>query len=114
MFALIARLPQPLKALYLLFLAAFAATLVTFFLGSERAAILASGLLGVVAALTGLTLVSNVRGAADALAEGARSYRPMGIDYSRSIMTSPRFTRVFGAAFLVAGVVFAAQAAVQL
>ena len=114
MFALIARLPQPLKALYLLFIAVFAANLVTFFLGSERAAILASGLLGVVAALTGLTLVTNVRGAADALAEAARSYRPMGIDHSRSIMTSPRFTRMFGAALLVVGVVFVGQAAVAL
>jgi hypothetical protein len=114
MFAMITRLPQPLKAFYLLFFAAFAAALVTFFLGSEQAISVAYGLLGAVAVLIGLTLVTNLNGAADALAEAAKSYRPMGIDYSRSIMTSPRFTRVFGAAFLAVGVVFVAQAVAQL
>jgi hypothetical protein len=46
-----------------------------------------------------------MNGAADGLAEATKSDRPMGIG-SRSIMASPRFTRVFGAGFLVVGVIF--------
>jgi hypothetical protein len=38
----------------------------------------------------------------------------MGIDCSRSILTSPRFTRVFGAALLVVGVNVVVQAVVRL
>lgn len=80
----------------------------------RRAAILANGLLGVVAVLIGLTLLTNLRGAAAALAEATKSYRPMGVDYSRSILTSPWFTRALGAALLVVGVVFVTQAVVRL
>jgi len=93
MFAFIARLPQPLKAPYLTWFVAFAGVLVTFFLSSETATPLASGLLGVVAVLVGLTLVTNLNNSAEALAEATKSYRPMGIDYSRSVLASPRFTR---------------------
>lgn len=43
MLKMIARLPQPLKSLYILFFAAFAASFATFFLGSERTTSLAMG-----------------------------------------------------------------------
>lgn len=114
MFAFIARLPQPLKALYLAWFVTFAGGVVTFFLGSERTSSLAAGLLGLVAVLVGLTLVTNLNGSADALAEATRSYRPLGIDYSRSVLASPHFSRLFGVMMLVVGAVFVGQAVAQL
>ena len=94
MFGLIARLPQPLKTLYVAFLVVFAGSLATFFVGSERAIALANLLLGVVAVLVGVTIGTNLNGSADGLAEATKSSRPLGIDYSRSVFASPRFTRL--------------------
>lgn len=110
MFHLIARLPQPLKALYLAFYAAFAATFATFFVGGDRATAAASGALGAVAALTGLTLVTNLNGAATALAEATAAYRPMGVDYSRSFFARPWIGRLFGVAMLAVGTTFVVAA----
>jgi len=114
MLALIARLPQPLKALYWAFLLVFAANLVTFFLGGDRATALVSGLLGVAAALVGLSIGTNLNGGAEALAEATKSYRPWGVDYSKSVLASPRFTRLFGLMMFAVGVIFIAEALAQL
>jgi hypothetical protein len=114
MFALIARLPQPLKALYLAFFVVFAGSLATFFVGSEHAVALANGLLGVVTVLVGMTIATNLNGGADALAAAMKSYRPLGIDYSRSKLATPRFTRLFGLMMLVVGIVFVAGAMADL
>jgi hypothetical protein len=114
MFALIARLPQPLKALYLAFFVVFAGTVVTLFVGGEGAATRASGLLGVVAVLVGVTIGTNLNGGANALAEGMKSYRPLGVDYSRSLFASARFTRLFGLMMLIVGVWFIAGAVAEL
>jgi hypothetical protein len=64
--------------------------------------------------LVGVTIGTNVNGSADALAEATKSYRPLGIDYSRSVFASPRFTRLFGLMMLVVGVVFVAGAVAEL
>ena len=114
MFALIARLPQPLKALYWAFLVVLAASIMTFFLGGDRAVAVVNLLLGVVTVLVGLTIRTNFNGGAEALAEATKSYRPLGIDYSRSLLASPWFTRLFGLMMLVVGVVFAAGAVARL
>jgi type IV secretory pathway TrbD component len=114
MFALLSRLPQPLKALYWAFFVVFAANLVTFFFGGDRAMALVRGLLGMVAALVGLSLGTNLNGSAEALTEVTKSYRPFGVDYSRSRLASVRFSRLFGLMMLVVGVAFIAEAAAQL
>jgi hypothetical protein len=114
MFALMSRLTQPLKTLYWAFLAVFVGTVVTFFLGGGRATAIAMGILGVVAVLIGLIIGTNVNGGADALSEATKSYRPLGVDYSRSLLVSPRFTRLFGLMMLVVGVVFIVAAVTQL
>lgn len=114
MFALMSRLPQPLKTFYWAFLVVFAVNFVTFFFAGDRATALLSGLLGVVAALIGLSLGANVNGGADALAEATKSYRPWGVDYSRSSMASPRFIRLFGLLMLAVGILFIAVAVAQL
>jgi hypothetical protein len=111
MFAFVARLPQPLKALYLVFFAAFAAAFVTFFFHDEEVTSLTGGVLGVVAVLIGLTLVANVNGAADGLADAARSHPRWS---SRPFPATPGFARLFGTGLLVVGVVFAGQAVAQL
>jgi hypothetical protein len=114
MIAMIARLPQPLKSLYLAWIVVFIGVLVSAGLAGQRTASLVAGVPGVVVALSGLTLVTNLNGAADALAEATKSYRPLGIDYSRSVLASPRYSRLFGAVALVVGAVFITQAATQL
>ena len=114
MFGLIARLPQPLKTLYVAFLLVFAGSFATFFVGSERAIALANLLLGVVAVLVGVTIGTNLNGSADGLAEATKSSRSLAIDYSRSLFASPRFTRLFGLMMLVVGVVFVAGAVAEL
>jgi hypothetical protein len=100
--------------LYLAFFVVFAGTFVTLFVGNERATALASGLLGPVAVLVGGTIGTNLNGSANALAEAMKSYRPLGVDYSRSVFASPRFTRLFGLMMLIVGVVFLAGAVAEL
>ena len=114
MLKLIVGLPQPLKTLYFLFFAAFAASFATFFLGSERTTSLAMGVLGAVAVLVGLTISTDLNGSVDAITEAMRSYRPFGVDYSRSVFASRGYSRIFGGLMLVVGTVFIIQAAVQL
>jgi hypothetical protein len=67
---------------------------------------LAGGLFGVVAVLVGPTLITDLNGSAEALAEADKSYWPPGIDYSRSVLASPRFSRLFGAMVLAIGAIF--------
>lgn len=114
MLAMIRRLPQPLKTLYVLFFAAFAASFASVALGGERIAAGTSAVLGTVAALTGLTIVTDLNGSVGALTEAMKSYRPLGVDYSRSAFATRWFTRLFGAVMLVIGVAFVIAALSQL
>jgi hypothetical protein len=66
------------------------------------------------AVLVGLTLMVDLNGSAEALAEADKSYWPPGIDYSRSVLASPRFSRLFGAMVLAIGAIFVGQAVIQL
>lgn len=61
------------------------------------------GPLGVVATFTGLALLSNFHGGADAMAKLAKSQRPMGVDYSKSIWATTGYARFFGAFAIVIG-----------
>jgi hypothetical protein len=56
----------------------------------------------------------GLNGSAEALAEADKSYWPPGIDYSRSVLASPRFSRLFGAMVLAIGAIFVGQAVIQL
>ncbi|HEY6748748.1 MAG TPA: hypothetical protein VI357_23915 [Mycobacteriales bacterium] len=112
--AMIGRLPQPLKTLYLLFFAAFAASFLSVVLGGERAATVTMGVLGAVAALTGLTIATNLNGSVQGLTEAMTSYRPLGVDYSRSVFATRWFTRLFGFLMLAVGLLFVVVAVSQL
>ena len=100
-------LPQPLKTLYVLFFLSIVANVVFVLahVGGERAIIP----LGVCAALIGLTLLINLRGGADAVARQMRERKPLGVDYSRSVLASTGYARVFGAFFTLVGSVMTYQ-----
>lgn len=110
---LLAALPQPLKTLYILFLIVFAVTFVSIPLGARDVARWASGALGVVAILLGLCLLTNLKGSATAMSKYMKESRPMGVDYSKSFLSSPGYARFFGGFFAFVGVMFATTAAIN-
>lgn len=114
MFALIARLPQPLKTLYVLWPVAVAAGVITVITGSERASYLVGGVLGLLAVVIGLLLAADFRGSAGVVAESARSYRFLGVGRSPALLGSARFTRFFGAMLAAIGVLFVIVGIVNL
>jgi hypothetical protein len=57
-------------------------------------------------AASGLLLVLNVSGSATAYASSAAKYRPLGVDYSRSLFAKPWFARAFGGMTVLVGGVF--------
>lgn len=71
-------------------------------------------MLGAVAVLVGLTIATDLNGSVDAITEAMKSYRPFGVDYSRSVFVSRGYSRVFGALMLLVGTVFIIQAVAQL
>lgn len=110
---MIKRLPQPLKALQILFLMAFGAVFITMILAvvlrSEEImnpALQAFVVLGVIGFAIGLVLVTDYRGGARALSEALKDYKPMGMDYSKSFLSSPRAARVMGAGYMLIGIWF--------
>lgn len=94
-------LPQPLKTFYVLFFLSFAGTFVTTL--SHRGGARGSIPLGISAVLIGLTLVSDLRGGATAVAAQMRDRKPLGIDYSRSVLASTGSVRFFGVVFALVG-----------
>ena len=104
MITFVSRLSQPLKTLYLLWFVAVLAVVGTILLDGPVAPVL--GAVGAVVLLTGLTLVTNLNRAADALAQSMKDYRPMGVDYSRSWMATPAYAKLFGGLAIVVGAGF--------
>jgi len=51
-------------------------------------------------------LAFDVRSSARAYAAMAKDYKPMGVDYSKSLFSKPLFIRFFGAMFVLMGVGF--------
>jgi hypothetical protein len=64
------------------------------------------GALGITAIVLGVTLAADVRGSARAYASMVKDYKPMGVDYSKSVFTNPEFIRIFGALFAFTGIGF--------
>ncbi|WP_026536330.1 hypothetical protein [Arthrobacter sp. H14] len=113
MMKFIRSLTQPLKALYVLFFIAFICGFVTMLLA---AALQNEGLirigrwefaaLGLVAFFLGLVLVTDFRRGAHSASVAMKEYRPFGVDYSKSFLSSPRYARMMGAGFMVVGAFF--------
>jgi hypothetical protein len=102
-FRFISRLPQPLKALYILFIVVFLAGIIPVLLRVPDASRWMSGGIGTAGLLLGICLVSNLNKAAEGLAGAVAEEKPMGIDYSASFMAKPAFARLFGLMFIVVG-----------
>lgn len=105
----ISRLPQPLKALYILFIAVFIAGIIPVLLHVPEASRWMSGGIGTAGLLLGLCLVINVNNSAEGLAGAVAEEKPMGVDYSASFMAKPVFARIFGLMFVVVGASFIAS-----
>lgn len=111
---IIKTLPQPLKAILMLFTVYFAVDFISFlvlalFRQEELLLILIPwmfGGLGVVGFLLGLVLVTDFRGSAQAYSGMMKEYKPFGVDYSRSPFSKPGFLRFFGAGYMLVGVWF--------
>jgi hypothetical protein len=113
LFRAMRRLPQPLKSLLALFLAAF----VLVFLGSilavairteawVRIMVISYSVLGVIGFVLGAALLADFRGSAQAYSGMMKNYKPLGVDYSKSFITNPRFIRLFGAGYMLIGIWF--------
>jgi uncharacterized membrane protein HdeD (DUF308 family) len=106
-FRFIARLPtQPLKSFYILFIVVFIIGMVPVLLHVRDASLWMSMGIGIAGVLLGLCLVINLNKAADGLARAIAKEKPMGVDYSASIMAKPAFARFFGLMAVVVGTLF--------
>jgi hypothetical protein len=70
------------------------------------------GSLGISAAVLGLVLAFNIRGSAHAYALLLKDFKPMGVDYSKSLFANPKFIRFFGAMFAFVGAWFVVASAI--
>jgi hypothetical protein len=66
----------------------------------------ASGALGLVAILLGLSMLTNLNGSATAMSKYLKESKPMGVDYSGSFLASPAYARFFGGFFAFVGGMF--------
>jgi len=106
MLKFIGALPQPLKSLYILAFVVLIATMIVYVFGVVELARWGTGSIGIVAFLIGLTLITNFRGAASGLVEGIKNYAPFGVDYSKSLLASMVFARIFGTMGVLVGAMF--------
>ncbi|MDP9987230.1 hypothetical protein LFT44_07765 [Arthrobacter sp. FW306-05-C] len=102
----IGALPQPLKSLYLVFFLVFIVNMIAVAFKLVEYVRWTSGSMGVVLFLLGLCVIANINGAASGLVEGIKNYHPFGVDYSKSLLASMFFVRVFGVMALVVGAGF--------
>ena len=107
------KLPQPVKG----GLVAYMITFAVVFVSVPASAIFSKGkvnpvmpwgmgALGLTAIVLGLMLVTDLRGSARAYAAMLKDYKPMGVDYSNSFFANPLFVRLFGAMFVIVGIMF--------
>ena len=111
---LIGTLPQPLKAILMMFTVAFAVVFIGFIvLGLSRREDLVFTLipwmfggLGVIGFLLGLLLLTDFRGSTQAYADMMKKYRPFGVDYSRSPFSKAGLSTLLRCRILLMGVWF--------
>lgn len=108
---LVKELPQPQKAIMIAYLAAcgifgiaMLATTVVFRNSPGIAMSWISSGGGLTAALFGLILATNFQGSATVYAAMMTRLKMLGIDYSNTPFASPRWLRLFGAAFTLMAV----------
>ena len=89
-FSVVRSLPQPLKCLYVLWILGVLVAVIVIMTSPKRAG-LAMGPFAIVVILTGLTLLTNFRGGAEAMAQAMKTRRPWGIDYSRSFLATTTY-----------------------
>jgi hypothetical protein len=106
-------LPQPIKGCAVVYMVVFAVAFVSVpllaFTGQEYALKVAPwtmGALGLCAVSSGLVLLFDVCGSARAYAAMMKDYKPLGVDYSKSIFSKPSFVRCFGGMFALVGTWF--------
>ncbi|MBD1543590.1 hypothetical protein G9E11_15365 [Arthrobacter sp. IA7] len=106
-------LPQPVKgcllAYLIVFAVAFVAIPITALTGRgqmNHAVLWIVAALGASAVVLGVVLATDLRGSARAYATLLKDFKPMGVDYSKSIFATPKFVRFFGAMFALVGIWF--------
>jgi hypothetical protein len=66
--------------------------------------------MGVAAALVGVLLTTNFKGAAEFYSTVSKRKSRLGIDYSNYVLLEPRFIRIGGILFVLVGLFFAVGA----
>lgn len=103
----IRELPQPVKGLYIAFFVVFAFAFVSLLTGFHPDGIF--GVIGVVLTLLCLSMLLNINGSADAMAQQMKTMKPMGVDYSKSWFATAAYARFFGAFGTVIGGIMTVQ-----
>ena len=110
---LVRRLPVPTNVLAELFFVLLPISFVAIVVGSPRLVGAVFAAVGVVAALLGTCLLTNLNNSAGEYASVVRETRLFGVDYSGSVFAKPGFIRVLGATFVLFGSVFVASGLAQ-
>jgi|SRR4051812_45763481 hypothetical protein len=102
--------PHPLRECFGLLAAAWVAGFVLVPLTQGVALRVAMFTMGVAAALVGVLLTTNFKGAAEFYSTVSKRKSRLGIDYSNYVLLEPRFIRIGGILFVLVGLFFAVGA----
>ncbi|WP_458112740.1 hypothetical protein M1D88_00820 [Arthrobacter sp. R1-13] len=105
-FRFIARLPQPLKSLYVLFIVVFIVGIIPVLLRVPEASRWMSGGVGFAGVLLGICLLTNLNNSIDGLARAIKSEEHWGAGNAESFLSTPAFARLFGGTAVVVGTLF--------